>query len=117
MKKILAFVLAATFSLPTFAFGIKVGDSFSYIPTKDGKNFVSVVTKIAPTASGTYELVLLSNGISYSYAVAEGETITFYGKTTPKAKNVSEINLKVASVKNNEIELESASADSIIDEK
>ena len=119
MKKILAFILAAAFALPTFAFTLKVGDTCNYLPSNNGKDAYSVVTKIAPAANGSFELSLLANGISYSYAVAEGEEIELFSKTTPKSKTLDSRKLTVTSVKNNVIELEptAASGSTIIDAK
>ncbi len=110
MKKIIAFALAAAFAIPSFALTLKVGDSFNFLPTEKGKDPVSVVTKIAPAANGTYELVLLANNVSYSYAVAEGEEIELYSKATPKSKTLTVKKLTVTSVRNNSVEIEGADA-------
>ena len=121
MKKIIAFALAAAFAIPSFALSLKVGDSFAYLPTANGKDSVSVVTKIAPAANGTYELVLLANNVSYSYAVSEGEKISLYTKTSAKAKSMAEKKLTITAVRNNALEFETsenaASGTSTIDAK
>ena len=116
MKKIFAVALAALFAIPSFAFTVKLGETITYIPAKEGKVFESVVTKIAPAVNG-YEMTLLSNGVSYTYALSEGEVISVYGKKTPKAKESTEMRFKVVSIKNNEVELVSAAVESTTDAK
>jgi hypothetical protein len=108
MKKIIAFALAAAFAIPSFALTLKVGNSFAYLPTENGKDSVSVVTKIAPAANGTYELVLFANNMSYSYAVAEGEKIELYTKTSAKAKSMTEKKITITAVRNNALEFETS---------
>ena len=111
MKKIIALAVAAVFALPMFALEIKVGDTVSYLPTKEGKAASSVVTKIAPAANGSYELVLLADGVSYTYAVSDGAELNLWGKSTPKAKVATSRKVNVLKVSNNKIEVEAAEAD------
>lgn len=105
MKKIIALIVSAIFALPTFAITVKVGDVVNYLPMREGKDNTSVITKIAPSANG-YEIVLLSEGISFTYSVNEGEEINIYAKSNPKAKVAAPRKLKVVSIKNNIAELE-----------
>lgn len=105
MKKIIALIAFAIFALPTFAFTIKVGDVVNYLPMREGKDSTSIVTKIASTATG-FEIGLLSNEISFTYSVNEGEEINLYAKSNPKAKVAAPRKLKVVSIKNNIAELE-----------
>jgi len=109
MKKIIALAIAAALALPTFAFSLKVGDEVSYLPCKTSKAKVSMVTKIAPSVNGTYELTLNDGKVECTFAVKEGEEVILYGKST-NAKLAGSRLLKVVSVRNNAIELEPAQA-------
>ena len=117
MKKIISLVAAAVLSLPTFALTLKVGDSFAYLPTKNGKDSVSVVTKIASSANGGYELVLFADNVSYTYAVSAGEQLDLYTKLTPKAKNAEAKRVIITSVSNNSLEFETSAIQSSADAK
>ena len=108
MKKIIAFIFAVAFAFPIFAFTVKVGDNFAYLPSSNGKDTYSVVTKIAPASNGAYELTLFANGISYSYVVTDGTELDLYAKSSPKAKVADAKKLTVTSVSNNIIEFEAA---------
>ncbi len=107
MKKLIAFALTTLFSLPIFALPLSVGDSFDYLPTKDGKEKSSVVTKIAPSVSGKYELTLLANGVYYSYTISEGTRIYLYTKSPVKAKSMIAKTITITSVNDNSLEFDS----------
>lgn len=104
MKKIFAFVLAAAFALPTFAFTLKVGDEAGFAPRKTSPN--GVVTKVAPTGNGGFEFSVAADEYTYSYIVSEGTEFTAFGKPNVKAKSNIAKTFKVKSVANNIIELE-----------
>lgn len=109
MKKFIALAIAAALALPTFAFSLKVGDEVSYLPCKTSKAKVSMVTKIAPSVNGTYELTLNDGKVECTFAVKEGEDLLLYTKSD-KSNSIITRALKIVSVKNNEIELEPAQA-------
>lgn len=111
MKKIIALAIAAALALPTFAFSVKVGEEVNYLPCKTSKAKVSMVTKIAPSVNGTYELTLNDGKVECTFAVKEGEDLILYSK--PDNSKTIRINaLKVVSVKNNVIEFEQQSGSS-----
>jgi len=105
MKKIIALAIAAALALPTFAFSLKVGEEVSYLPCKTSKAKVSMVTKIAPSVNGTYELTLNDGKVECTFAVKEGEDLLLYTKSD-KSNSIITRALKIVSVKNNEINFE-----------
>ena len=105
MKKIIALAIAAALALPTFAFSLKVGDEVGYLPCKTSKAKVSMVTKIAPSVNGTYELTLNDGKVECTFAVKEGEDLLLYTKSD-KSNSIITRALKIVSVKNNEINFE-----------
>lgn len=105
MKKFIALAIAAALALPTFAFSLKVGDEVSYLPCKTSKAKVSMVTKIAPSVNGTYELTLNDGKVECTFAVKEGEDLLLYTKSD-KSNSIITRALKIISVKNNVIEFE-----------
>ena len=105
MKKFIALAIAAALALPTFAFSLKVGDEVSYLPCKTSKAKVSMVTKIAPSVNGTYELTLNDGKVECTFAVKEGEDLLLYTKSD-KSNSIITRALKIVSVKNNEINFE-----------
>jgi hypothetical protein len=105
MKKFIALAIAAALALPTFAFSLKVGEEVSYLPCKTSKAKVSMVTKIAPSVNGTYELTLNDGKVECTFAVKEGEDLLLYTKSD-KSNSIITRALKIVSVKNNEINFE-----------
>lgn len=109
MKKIFALLFLLAFSLPSFTLTLKIGDTFDYVPNKDGKEKVSIVTKIAENSTGKYELTLLSDNVSYTYIVSAGEQIHLYTKSPTKSKEMIAKTITITSVRNNTIEFDTIS--------
>ncbi|MCR5172569.1 MAG: hypothetical protein K6B73_06875, partial [Treponema sp.] len=99
----------AALALPTFAFSVKVGEEVNYLPCKTSKAKVSLVTKIAPSVNGTYELTLNDGKVECTFAVKEGEDLILYSKPD-NSKTIITRALQIISVKNNVIEFEPAQA-------
>ena len=106
MKKIIALAVAALFTLPTFA--LTIGSDFGFAPNPTSSD--GVITKIAPNADGSYELVINSDSVYYSYNVKEGDKITVYVKDNKKAKNGTSRIVEIKSISANSVVVENVTA-------